>query len=60
MGWCRRGSISTNPAIATASGPKAGLIDNMREQALACIDIARRAAWTRAIDPNQSTDAPLG
>jgi oxazoline/thiazoline synthase len=34
---------SAKPAAATASGPKAGLIDNTREQALACVDIARRA-----------------
>jgi oxazoline/thiazoline synthase len=31
------------PAAVTASGPKAGLIDNTREQALACVEIARRA-----------------
>jgi hypothetical protein len=43
MGWCRRGSISATAAVATASGPKAGLIDNTREQALACVDIAKRA-----------------
>jgi len=34
---------SRKPAAATASGPKAGLIDNTREQALACVEIARRA-----------------